>query len=298
MESITVNPGAEPSEAEALEALTVAAESAPTTTEEALAARSAPSEDFKLPEGFSSVADLLKAYEELKGSPAETEETGEEVEGDPEETVEVDPEDTTVDEELPEVITEEDVVEATEEEASEEEADQSEGDEGDPLTADEIVGYLTGRFADNEGTLSDEDYQLAEANGYGRDMVDAYIRGQRAAQELADLKINEAAGGKDSLETMLIWARTGLTADEIKEYNAALADNNVDQAVLGVAKLRERYEAANGREPKLLGGKPARVATDTYSSWADVTVAMSDKRYGKDAAYTAQVSAKLGRSNF
>jgi hypothetical protein len=97
---------------------------------------------------------------------------------------------------------------------------------------------------------------------------------------------------------MLVWASTGLDAKSIDEYNAALADNDVTKATAGVSKLRAQYEAANGVEPKLLGGKPARVSNDVFTSWAEVTAAMSDKRYGtKDAKYTAEVAAKLSRSS-
>jgi hypothetical protein len=296
MESVTVNAGSVPSEEQATAALEAAAVNAPSTTEEALSAKEAASSAVKLPEKFNgSTEALLKAYQELerKLGVTKTEETEEDLgdDGVTEETDVVDDDGTGDD--LPEVITEDDVEEATEEEAAEEEAEDDEA----PLSSTEVVDYLTGRFSDQDGQLTEEDYGLAEEMGYDRNMVDAYIRGQQAAQELADIRINEAAGGADNLEAMLIWAATGLTADEITSYNAAMANNDVTQATLGVAKLRERYEAYNGREPsKLLGGRPARAEASTFASWADVTTAMSDKRYGKDQAYTAQVAAKIGRS--
>ncbi len=296
MESLTVNPGSVPTEAEATAALEEAAKTAPTTTEEALAARQEP----QLPPKFKSTEDLLKAYQELErklGSQPSAEETedAEAVEDDAE-VDDGEAEGSEVDDGLPEVINEDDVLEATEEEADDEEVEPAADDE-DPLSPAEVVEYLTGKFADQDGQLTDSDYQIAEEMGYDRSMVDAYIQGQRAAAELADLKINEAAGGKDNLEAMLIWAATGLTPQEIDAYNSALADNDVTKAVDGIAKLRERYESANGRAPKkLLGGSPVRTSASVFSSWAEVTKAMGDPRYGKDHAYTQQVAAKLGRS--
>jgi hypothetical protein len=277
MDSVTVGAASTPSEDEALAALTAEAEKAPTTTEEAIAARDSAQEPTKLAGKFNSTEDLLKAYQELerKLGAGETEETpaAEEL------PVEGEEETPAEEEELPEdqEVTEDDVEE---------------------LSATEVVEYLTDRFAEQEGQLSDEDYSMAEEMGYDRDMVDAYIRGQQAQSELATLKLHDAAGGEDNLNAMLVWASTGLDAKSIDEYNAALADNDVTKATAGVSKLRAQYEAANGVEPKLLGGKPARVSNDVFTSWAEVTAAMSDKRYGtKDAKYTAEVAAKLSRSS-
>ncbi|MGV1762803.1 capsid assembly protein [Rhizobium rhizogenes] len=296
MESITVNAGSVPTEEQATAALEAAAASAPSTTEEALSAKEAASSALKLPEKFKSTEDLLRAYQELEkklGTPSDEEGAEEDADENlAEKSEEGDPSD-----DLPEdlEITEDDVEEASEEPTDETEETPDEAEE--PLTATEVVEYLTGKFSEQEGKLSDEDYQLAEEMGYDRNMVDNYIRGQQAAQELANIRIEQAAGGKDNLEAMLIWAATGLSAAEIEAYNATMADTNVDNAAMGVAKLREAYEAANGRSTgKLLGGKPPRADSSTFASWADVTTAMADKRYGKDAAYTAQVAAKLDRS--
>jgi hypothetical protein len=291
MESVTVGAASTPSEEEALAALTAEAESAPTTTEEALAARDASKEAPKLPEKFKSMEDLIKGYQELErklgaersgeaGEAAKSEvetEVTEEVAGEAE-----------ADEELPEDL------EVTEDDVEEEAAAEDE----EPLTGIEVVEYLTDRFAAQDGTLSDDDYALAEEMGYDRAMVDGYIAGQQALAEQATAKIHEAAGGADALQSMLVWAATGLTPAEIEVYNATLADNDVTKATAGIAKLRAAYEASVGVEPKLLGGKPPRAEASVFTSWAEVTAAMSDPRYGtKDAKYTADVAAKLARSS-
>jgi hypothetical protein len=287
MESITVGAASEPSEEQALAALEEAAATAPSTTEEALAQQAEASSAAKLPEKFKSTADLLKAYEELERKLGT--QTSEEDEGEEEVA------DENLAEKSDEEVTEEDLPDDLE--ISEEDVEEAAEDDDTPLTATEVVDYLTERFSAQDGQLSEVDYQMAEDLGYDRNMVDAYIRGQQAQAELADFKISEAAGGKDNLEAMLIWAATGLTASEIETYNTALADNDVTKATLGVAKLRERYEAYNGREPKLLGGKPPRADISGFTSWSEVTVAMKDPRYGKDAAYTQTVANKLDRSS-
>lgn len=281
MESVTVGAASTPSEEEALAALTAEAESAPTTTEEALAARDASKEAPKLPEKFKSTEDLLKAYQELERKLG----AGEAAEAEVETEV---TEDVAGEAELPEDL------EVTEDDVEEEAAAEDE----EPLTGTEVVEYLTDRFAAQDGSLSDDDYALAEEMGYDRAMVDGYIAGQQALAEQATAKIHEAAGGADALQSMLVWAATGLTPAEIEVYNSTLADNDVSKATAGVAKLRAAYEASQGIEPKLLGGKPARAEASVFTSWAEVTAAMSDPRYGtKDAKYTADVAAKLARSS-
>jgi hypothetical protein len=278
MESVTVNGGAEPSDEAVLATLEEQAASAPATTEEALARRDA--DKTALPEEFTSVEDLRKAYEELKRKQGSAEEPEEEVtEGGVEE---------------PEEGSEEAPAEETEE-APKEEAEEEE--KAEEYTTNDVVEYLTERFSELDGTLDDDDYALAETYGFDKQMVDNYIAGQQAAAELASYKMNEAAGGAENLEAMLIWAQTGLSAAEIDAYNTALADNDLGRATLGVAKLREQYEAQHGKEPKLLGGKPARANASTFGSWAEVSAAMADPRYSRDATYNAQVVAKLERSS-
>lgn len=143
------------------------------------------------------------------------------------------------------------------------------------------------------GALSDGSYQkLAEA-GIPKPMVDAYIAGQQALAAQVQAQGFEVAGGKEQFEQMVKWASTGLTPGEIAAYDAAVTGGSVDQMKLAVAGLRARYEAANGREPGLLGGKPGSGNAPGYASRAEMTTDMKDPRYSKDPAFRAKVEAKL-----
>lgn len=150
---------------------------------------------------------------------------------------------------------------------------------------------------DEKGELSEATYADLAAKGYDKTIVDQYIAGQTALADAATRRLNEAAGGKENLERMFAWASTSLTAEQIGTYNASFANADVNAAALAIADLKSKYEGANGREPKLLGGKPPGSAADSYASWAEVTKAMSDPRYRSDPAYVAKVQAKLTRSN-
>lgn len=168
--------------------------------------------------------------------------------------------------------------------------------EGEPKKASEVVASLNERFAEN-GALSDEDYALAESIGHDRATVDAFIAGQKALAEEATRRITDAAGGKDTMDRMFAWASTTLKAEEIETFNKSFEGSDVNAAVIAMEQLKSKYEAANGREAKLVNGKPAGAAVDTFESWAQVSAAMSDPRYSNDPAYRAQVEAKVARSS-
>lgn len=153
------------------------------------------------------------------------------------------------------------------------------------------IAQFSAEFQEN-GTLTDASYQTLEAAGIPKPMVDAYIQGQVALAEQRNVQGYEVAGGKDDFTKMVEWARTGLNAGEIDAFNTAVS-GSTEQMKLAVSGLRSRYEAANGREPGLLGGKPGNTATPGYASRAEMTTDMRDPRYAKDPAFRAKVQAKL-----
>jgi hypothetical protein len=143
------------------------------------------------------------------------------------------------------------------------------------------------------GNLSEASYQKLEAAGIPKPMVDAYIAGQQALATQVRAQGLEAAGGEEQFNAMATWAKNGLTAGELDAYNQAVTTGSVDQAKLAISGLRARYEAANGREPQLLGGGNANAGNAGYGSRAEMVRDMSDPRYSKDEAYRKSVENKL-----
>jgi hypothetical protein len=143
------------------------------------------------------------------------------------------------------------------------------------------------------GALSEASYQKLEAAGIPKPMVDAYIAGQQALATQVRAQGLEAAGGEEQFNAMAAWARNGLTPGELQAYNDAVTSGTVDQAKLAITGLRARYEAANGREPQLLGGNNSNGGQAGYGSRAEMVEAMKDPRYGRDEAYRKSVEAKL-----
>jgi len=64
-----------------------------------------------------------------------------------------------------------------------------------------------------------------------------------------------------------------------------------------VSGLTQKYQAAEGVDPSLIGGQATNSTGGTYDSWAQVTSDMRDPRYESDPAYRQTVTSKLARSN-
>ncbi len=252
---------------EAANALAEAAATAPTTTEEAAAQAEASKRPEGLPEKFNSWADMAKAYAEL-----EAKQSGK----DPDE-------DDTAQEDAPE---------ATEETAAEDDADKNE-----EVSADKVdIASIEAEYAE-KGEISEENYAKLEKAGFSREVVDSYKRGQEALAQIATQRITDAAGGKDEMERVFTWAKTGMTSEQIDAANAVFASGDVDAAVLKMEEVRAAYSKATGADPKKqLQGEPGKSLT-TYESWAQVTADMNSKKYKTDPAFRAKVEAKLARSS-
>jgi hypothetical protein len=154
------------------------------------------------------------------------------------------------------------------------------------------------------GTLESGDYdQLAEA-GFNRDMVDAYLSGlqYKAAQDTAlstkeVTSIKASLGGEAEYNKMIEWAGSNLSADEVEGFNQIINTQPMSAVKMAISGLHARYTAAEGREPKLIGGRAPKGSTDKFESTAQLVAAMSDPKYSTDPAYQRKVQEKLGRSS-
>ena len=208
--------------------------------------------------------------------------------------------------------------ETIEPDAGDEEAEEPEDEEATTGSAREIYGDLIGGKLDEagidfgdmntrwqqSGTLESEDYdQLAEA-GFSRDMVDANLSGlqYKAAQDTAlttkeVTSIKASLGGEAEYNRMIEWAGSNLAPDEVEGFNQIINTQPMSAVKVAISGLHARYTAAEGREPKLIGGRAPKGNTDKFESTAQLVAAMSDPKYSTDPAYQRKVQEKLGRSS-
>jgi hypothetical protein len=154
------------------------------------------------------------------------------------------------------------------------------------------------------GELSTDDYTALEGAGFSKQMVEAYLNGlnYQAAkdsaltmQQVADVK--SQFGGEEEYGRMMAWAQSNLSAEEQDAFNTLINTQPMSTVKLAVAGIHSRYTAAEGREPRLLGGRSPRSEGDVFESTAQLVEAMKDPKYKSDPAYRRKVEAKLSRSS-
>jgi len=151
---------------------------------------------------------------------------------------------------------------------------------------------------DQTGELSPESYAKLAAAGFDKNLVDSYVTGQQAKASLHTADLKSTAGGAEAYDKMVNWAKASMSQAEVEAYNQSVSSSNVDAAKLAISGLKSRYEAANGREPKLQMGGNTVSDSNVFESRHEITAAMKDPRYAKDSAYRQKVIDKVQRSKF
>lgn len=220
-----------------------------------------------LPEKFKSVEDLAKAYTELEkklGQPKQTEEVKED------ESKQSDSNETT---------------------EGEKEGEKSEDQTEAPKTHD--LSKFSEEWAE-KGELSETSYEELQKLGYPKEFVDTYIEGFQALQDRQIGEVYKTVGGEDNYKSMIEWASTNLSKEEVESYDNIITNNDPSQTKLAVKGLWAQYTEANGKQPKLIGGSQSSTSSVTpFRSTAEVVKAMSDPRYSTDSAYRKDVEKRL-----
>lgn len=137
---------------------------------------------------------------------------------------------------------------------------------------------------------------LLEAGTISQADYDVWKAGQDAQAASFNDAVYSAAGGEEAYNDLIGWAADNLSEAEIDTFNDLLNGGNVAAVKLAVSGLAAQRGAGSAQEParQVAGGDPA--SADVFDNWAQVKAAMADPRYNTDAAYNAEVVAKIGRS--
>ena len=176
-----------------------------------------------------------------------------------------------------------------------EESEMSERPEGQLVSADELQEYSDAVLQD--GNLSDEAYSDLEARGLPRDLVEAYVEGQKALMNQSRSEFLSVVGGEEAYESLTSWANKNLSDAEIEAYDTAMNSGDHNAIMMNIQGLYARYQQAEGR-PNLLAGDTGTIgSSNSFRSWAAVTKAMKDPRYQNDPAYRKDVTNRLAVSD-
>jgi hypothetical protein len=108
----------------------------------------------------------------------------------------------------------------------------------------------------------------------------------------------ESVGGKADYSSMVEWAKTNYSPEQIQSYDSAVNGGDVNTAMLAAKGLKADYQGSTGMEGTTYGGQAPSGNTvgNTFRSNAEVVAAMRDSRYENDLAYRQDVLSKLDRS--
>lgn len=141
------------------------------------------------------------------------------------------------------------------------------------------------------GALSEASYTKLAAAGIDKGTVDRYIAGQTALVEQQRATAFALTGGEENYTKMVAWAKTSASPADVTAFNASIAAST-EQAHLAIQGMFQKYTAANGSDPALLGGNRGSTSAG-FASTAEMTTAMKDSRYKTDPAYRAGVENRI-----
>ena len=168
-----------------------------------------------------------------------------------------------------------------------------------------LINDASEEYYANDGELS-EDTIEAFSSMSSQDLVNAYIEIQRnnpqASQgvELSEAQVNQvqnACGGEANYNAVVDWAASNLTDDAINAFDSVVDSGNPMAISIAFKGLQNEYNEANGYEGRMIQGKAASSAGETFRSQAELVSAMADPRYDTDEAYRDDVLRKLNQSD-
>lgn len=149
-----------------------------------------------------------------------------------------------------------------------------------------------------KGEVSDGTFAKLEEIGLTRGHVERVIAAEKAAAERLVDSMAEQVGGMDALKSILEWARTGLSQEDVQAYNEAVQSGNATAVRMMLNGMKAMYEEAQGSDPNLIHGENTPAAgVRPFTHPDQIVEAMKDPRYEVDPEYTRVVDARLSISD-
>ena len=145
-----------------------------------------------------------------------------------------------------------------------------------------------------KGGLTQEQYDKLESFGIPTEIVDNYLDGLIAKQNIYTKEIHELAGGEEQYNAIKEWATDNIDT----EYLQSLSTMNPSQAKSAMLGIKAQYELANKQTTRIVGNKSGSSSTGAYSSQEAYLKDVKDPRYSRDELFRRKVDSKLSRSRF
>ena len=194
--------------------------------------------------------------------------------------------------------------ESTDEGYEEEEGSDEEVSEYAPAV--NLINEASEEYYANDGQLSEETIQSFSQMS-SQDLVNAYLEIQAnnpqaptQSAELSEAQVNSvqnACGGEANYNAVVDWAASNLSDEAINAFDSVVDSGNPMAISIAFKGLQNEYNEANGYEGRMLQGRAASSAGETFRSQAELVSAMGDPRYDTDEAYRDDVLRKLDASD-
>tara|TARA_B100000003_G_scaffold191296_1_gene190070 strand:- start:66 stop:866 length:801 start_codon:yes stop_codon:yes gene_type:complete len=169
-----------------------------------------------------------------------------------------------------------------------------------------LITEASEEYYANDGQLSEETIESFSQMS-SQDLVNAYLEIQAnnpqaptQGVELSEAQVNSvqnACGGEANYNRVVDWAASNLTDEAINAFDSVVDSGNPMAISIAFKGLQNEYNEANGYEGRMLQGRAASSAGETFRSQAELVSAMGDPRYDTDEAYRDDVLRKLDASD-
>ena len=191
-------------------------------------------------------------------------------------------------------------------ESSDEAYEEEDESESEYAPAVNLINDASEEYYANDGQLSEETIE-AFSEMSSQDLVNAYLEIQAnnpqaptQGVELSEAQVNSvqnACGGEANYNRVVDWAASNLTDEAINAFDSVVDSGNPMAISIAFKGLQNEYNEANGYEGRMLQGRAASSAGETFRSQAELVAAMGDPRYDTDEAYRDDVVRKLNASD-
>lgn len=168
------------------------------------------------------------------------------------------------------------------------------GDKPSEAISDELWTSLDQTYSET-GEITSEQYDQLNKAGIPKAVVDKYIGGLAAEQQMFTNQVFEIAGGEDEFNEIKAWAEENYTQAQLD----IVASGSNDEILMKYKGVKADYLAQNGgtvTTDRVRGGK---ASGDTgYKSQEQYLMDVMSPEYKKDPRFKAKVKAKFAASGF
>ena len=160
------------------------------------------------------------------------------------------------------------------------------------------LNKLSAEYLANGKKLTDATMATLKEKGITAEQVQQVINDRETAAAASTKLVHDSVGGTERFNQLQQFAAASYNADEIKAYNAAVTNGDYTTVKLLLQGLNTKFEAAYGKDGKLLGGGAPAQTVDNYENFQEYRNALADPKYKTDRNYREKVDKKLERSTF